>query len=318
TDVPALQVGELKEITPGLEVVELKKITHNYDAISVPFLQMDELKDITGNFGTISKIGEGLFGRVYHGVLRSGQPAAIKMLYSREQPGMEFLVQVFKASTLSHDNVLLTSMLQMDLFGIFFMARSKGTQQPGPVLTWAQRVKISIGVAKGLQYLHNTANIIHRNIKSSNVLLFADHLAKITDFEFSNQDYISTCDYNLGCRAPEYIMTGQASFNSDVYSFGVVLLELLTGRKPIDFTLPRSNQSLVIWATPWLAEDKVKRCVDVRLNGEYPLKAVAKMAAVAALCTQYEPEFRPHMGIVVKALQPLLDRSLHVPSEALI
>lgn len=104
-----------------------------------------------------------------------------------------------------------------------------------------------------------------------------------------------------------YAMTGQLSSKSDVYSFGVVLLELLTGRKPVDHTLPRGQQSLVTWATPKLSEDKVKQCVDARLGGDYPPKAVAKMAAVAALCVQYEADFRPNMSIVVKALQPLLN-----------
>lgn len=110
----------------------------------------------------------------------------------------------------------------------------------------------------------------------------------------------------FGYHAPEYAMTGQLTQKSDVYSFGVVLLELLTGRKPVDHTMPRGQQSLVTWATPRLTEDKVKQCVDPRLMGEYPAKGLAKFAAVAALCVQYEAEFRPNMNIVVKALSPLL------------
>ncbi|CAN6333830.1 unnamed protein product [Urochloa humidicola] len=102
--------------------------------------------------------------------------------------------------------------------------------------------------------------------------------------------------------------TGEYSTKSDVYCFGVVLLELLTGRKPHDHTLPRGQHSLVTWATPRLSEDKVEQCIDPRLGlgGGYPAKAVAKMAAVAALCVQYEADFRPEMSIVVKALSPLL------------
>lgn len=109
----------------------------------------------------------------------------------------------------------------------------------------------------------------------------------------------------MQCR---YAMTGQLTQKSDVYSFGVVLLELLTGRKPVDHTMPRGQQSLVTWATPRLGEDKVTQCVDPRLNGEYPPKGVAKLAAVAALCVQYESEFRPSMSIVVKALSPLVNK----------
>ncbi|KRZ64913.1 PTI1-like tyrosine-protein kinase 3, partial [Trichinella papuae] len=111
-------------------------------------------------------------------------------------------------------------------------------------------------------------------------------------------------------------MTGQLTQKSDVYSFGVVLLELLTGRKPVDHTMPRGQQSLVTWATPRLSEDKVKQCVDPRLKGEYPPKGVAKLAAVAALCVQYEAEFRPNMSIVVKALSPLLVNKQAPPAAA--
>ncbi|KAF8104781.1 hypothetical protein N665_0168s0024 [Sinapis alba] len=117
----------------------------------------------------------------------------------------------------------------------------------------------------------------------------------------------------FGYHAPEYAMTGQLTQKSDVYSFGVVLLELLTGRKPVDHTMPRGQQSLVTWATPGLSEDKVKECVDPKLKGEYPPKSIAKLAAVAALCVQYEPEFRLNMSIVVKALQPLLKTPAPVP-----
>ena len=109
-------------------------------------------------------------------------------------------------------------------------------------------------------------------------------------------------------------MTGQLTQKSDVYSFGVVLLELLTGRKPVDHTMPRGQQSLVTWATPRLSEDKVKQCVDPRLKSEYPPKGDAKLAAVAALCVQYEAEFRPNMSIVVKALSPLLQQKPAVPA----
>lgn len=188
--------------------------------------------------------------------------------------------------------------------------------QPGPVLSWTQRVKIAVGAAKGLEYLHEKAqpHIIHRDIKSSNVLLFDDDVSKIADFDLSNQApdmaarlHSTRVLGTFGYHAPEYAMTGQLSSKSDVYSFGVVLLELLTGRKPVDHTLPRGQQSLVTWATPRLCEDKVRQCVDSRLGVEYPPKSVAKFAAVAALCVQYEADFRPNMSIVVKALQPLLN-----------
>ncbi|KAI3959565.1 hypothetical protein MKW92_017438 [Papaver armeniacum] len=299
--------------------------------IEVPSVSVDELKDVTDNFGTKSLIGEGSYGRVYYGVLRSGRAAAIKKLDASTQPDQELLAQISMVSRLKHDHVVELVGYSVDaslrvlayefatmgsLHDILHGRKGVKGAQPGPVLSWAQRVKIAVGAAKGLEYLHEKAqpHIIHRDIKSSNVLLFDDHVAKIADFDLSNQApdmaarlHSTRVLGTFGYHAPEYAMTGQLSSKSDVYSYGVVLLELLTGRKPVDHTLPRGQQSLVTWATPRLSEDKVKQCVDQRLGGDYPPKAVAKMAAVAALCVQYESDFRPNMSIVVKALQPLLN-----------
>ncbi|TQE01356.1 hypothetical protein C1H46_013036 [Malus baccata] len=283
--------------------------------IEVPTIPIDELKEITEGFGTSALIGEGSYGRVYYGVLKSGQHAAIKKLDASKQPDEQFLS--------SSENRLLegcclscySTVFDPDYFANAGRKGVKGAQ-PGPVLSWAQRVKIAVGAAKGLEYLHEKADphIIHRDIKSSNVLIFDDDVAKIADFDLSNQAPDNAARLHstrvlgtFGYHAPEYAMTGQLNAKSDVYSFGVVLLELLTGRKPVDHTLPRGQQSLVTWATPKLSEDKVRQCIDSRLGGEYPPKAVAKMAAVAALCVQYEADFRPNMSIVVKALQPLLN-----------
>ncbi|XP_021822684.1 pto-interacting protein 1 isoform X1 [Prunus avium] len=305
--------------------------TVNILPIAVPAIPVDELKDLTDNFGTKSLIGKGSYGRVYHGVLTSGPAAAIKKLDSSKQPDQEFLSQVSMVSRLKHENVVelvgycIDGPLRLlayeyapngSLHDILHGRKGVKGAQPGPVLSWVQRVKIAVGAARGLEYLLEKAqpHIIHRDIKSCNILLFDDDVAKIADFDLSNQApdmaarlHSTRVLGTFGYHAPEYAMTGQLSSKSDVYSFGVVLLELLTGRKPVDHTLPRGQQSLVTWATPKLSEDKVKQCVDARLNGEYPSKAVAKLAAVAALCVQYEADFRPNMSIVVKALQPLLN-----------
>eukprot|EP00252_Welwitschia_mirabilis_P024463 TRINITY_DN7271_c0_g1_i1.p1 TRINITY_DN7271_c0_g1~~TRINITY_DN7271_c0_g1_i1.p1 ORF type:complete len:367 (-),score=88.01 TRINITY_DN7271_c0_g1_i1:325-1425(-) len=301
--------------------------------IEAPALSLDELKDATDNFGPKSLIGEGSYGRVYYATLNNGRAAAIKKLdvSSQQESDNEFLAQVSMVSRLKHEHVvelvgycvdgnqriLAYEFATMGSLHDILHGR-KGVQgaQPGPVLDWMQRVKIAVGAAKGLEYLHEKAQptVIHRDIRSSNVLLFDDFTAKIADFNISNQApdmaarlHSTRVLGTFGYHAPEYAMTGQLTQKSDVYSFGVVLLELLTGRKPVDHTMPRGQQSLVTWATPRLSEDKVKQCVDPKLKGEYPAKAVAKLAAVAALCVQYEADFRPNMSIVVKALQPLLN-----------
>ncbi|XP_042966612.1 PTI1-like tyrosine-protein kinase 1 isoform X1 [Carya illinoinensis] len=300
--------------------------------IEVPALSLDELKENTDNFGSKALIGEGSYGRVYYANLSNGKAVAVKKLDVSSEPesNIEFLSQVSRVSRMKHENLveLLGYYVEGNLRVLAYefatmgslhdiLHGRKGVQgaQPGPTLDWMQRVRIAVDAARGLEYLHEKLqpSIIHRDIRSSNVLLFEDFKAKIADFNLSNQApdmaarlHSTRVLGTFGYHAPEYAMTGQLTQKSDVYSFGVVLLELLTGRKPVDHTMPRGQQSLVTWATPRLSEDKVKQCVDPKLKGEYPPKGIAKLAAVAALCVQYEAEFRPNMSIVVKALQPLL------------
>nr|XP_043629139.1 probable protein kinase At2g41970 [Erigeron canadensis] len=180
--------------------------------------------------------------------------------------------------------------------------------EPGLVLNWDQRVKVAYGAARGLEYLHEKVqpSIVHGDVRSSNVLVFDDFESKIADINLRNLSSPKVLQ-TFGYLAPEDVIVGQLSRKTDVFSFGVVLLELLTGRKPVDNTMPRGQQSLITWAIPRLSKDRVKQCVDPRLNDDYPPKAVVKFAAIAALCLQYEAEFRASMGIVVKAMQPLLN-----------
>ncbi|CAH1427492.1 unnamed protein product [Lactuca virosa] len=307
--------------------------------ISVPSLLVVELKEIADNFGIDSMIGDGTYGSTYFGVLRNGQVAAIKkFVNSTKQPDQDFLAQISMVSRLKHDNVVELLGYCVDgnwrvlayefssigsLHDILHGRKDYIGARPGPALSWSQRVKIAVGAAKGLEYLHEKTQppIIHADMKSSNVLLFEDYVAKIRDIDLTRQTpdmaarlHSTRVLGTFGYHAPEYALTGVINLKSDVYSFGVVLLELLTGRKPVDHTLPRGQQSLVSWATPRLSEENVKQCVDARLNGEYPPKAVAKMAAVAALCVQYEADFRPNMSIVVKALQSLLNAHAGPPN----
>ncbi|KAK9291148.1 hypothetical protein L1049_009336 [Liquidambar formosana] len=300
--------------------------------IETPALSLDELNRLTGNFGSKALIGEGSYGRVFYAKLSNGHGVALKKLdtNSSPEPDSDFAAELSRVSRLKHEHfveligycleannrILAYQFASMGSLHDVLHGR-KGVQgaEPGPVLSWNQRVKIAYGAAKGLEYLHEKVqpSIVHRDVRSSNVLLFDDFLARIADFNLTNQSSDTAARLHstrvlgtFGYHAPEYAMTGQITHKSDVYSFGVVLLELLTGRKPVDHTMPKGQQSLVTWATPRLSEDKVKQCVDPKLNNDYPPKAVAKLAAVAALCVQYEADFRPNMTIVVKALQPLL------------
>ncbi|KAM7485604.1 hypothetical protein LguiA_001613 [Lonicera macranthoides] len=301
--------------------------THNIkiNTIDVPSIEVDELEKITDNFGIRALICEGSCGRLYIGILKSGQAACIKSFDSSLLPISEFVGQVCMVSRLNHENFLkLLSYCvnggrrflvyeyasQGSLHDILHGWKAVRGAQRCQVLSWTQRVRIAIGAAKGLEYLHEEANITHRNINSRNVLLFRGNVVKIADLSLSNQaPDMSECLISagviekIGYLPPEYAITGQMNSKSDVYSFGVVLLELLTGRKPFDHTLPCGQQSLVTWATPKLRSDKVKQCIDPGLSGEFHPRQAAKMASVAGLCLQTEADLRPKMSIVAKSLQ---------------
>ncbi|PIN24965.1 Serine/threonine protein kinase [Handroanthus impetiginosus] len=294
-------------------------------SIEVPALSLEELKEKTDNFGSMALIGGGFYGKVYLAQLNNGSEVAVKKLDAslELESNVEALTWVSMVSRLKHENlvellgycvdaspcVLAYEFATMGSLHDILHGR-KGVQraQPGPVLDWMQRVRIAIDVARGLEYLHEKVqpSMIHGDIRSSSVLLFEGYKAKIADFSLSNQALDMDPFLTFSYHAPELEMTGELTQKSDIYSFGVVLLELLTGRAPIDIAMPHGQQSLVTWAIPRLGLEEVKQCVDPRLKRECSAKEAAKLASIAALCVQHEPDFRPNICFVVKALQPLL------------
>ncbi|OIT04399.1 putative protein kinase [Nicotiana attenuata] len=285
-------------------------------------MSLDELNILTNNFDEKALIGKGSYGCVFGAKLSNDQQVAIKKLDTSSSPesDSDFADQLAMVSRLKHEHfvTLMGYCLEANNRILVYEFATMGTlhdvlhgregvqgAKPGLVLTWNQRVKIACGVASGLEYLHEKVEppIIHHDVRSSNVLLFDDFTAKIADFNLTT----SGSSEDLGYHGPEYAMEEAITRKSDVYSFGVILLELLTGRKPVDYTMPEGQQSLVAWATPLLSEDKVKDCVDPKLNNDYPPKAIAKVAALVELCVQYEADFRPNMSIMVRALSPLLN-----------
>ncbi|KAL8252858.1 hypothetical protein R6Q59_036551, partial [Mikania micrantha] len=223
--------------------------------IEAPKLSLANLNKMTCNFGAWALIGDGSYCQVYYAKLSDEQEAIIKKLdtSSSPEPDSDFTNQF--------SNFMIKRWLMF-----VAITGKKGVEgaTPGPLLTWAQRAKIAYGAARGLEYLHEKVQppIVHRDIRSSNILLFNDFQSKIADFNLSNPSDTAAHLHStrvlgtFGYHAPEFAMTGQVSQKSDVYSLGVVLLELLTGRKPVDHTLPKGEQSLVTWATPRLSEDK--------------------------------------------------------------
>ncbi|KAH7424866.1 hypothetical protein KP509_11G028400 [Ceratopteris richardii] len=193
---------------------------------------------------------------------------------------------------------------------------STGTSGSPPLLDWETRLQVALDSARGLEYLHELVSppIIHRDFKSSNILLDENFNAKVSDFGLAKLGSDKICGLvstrvlgTHGYVAPEYAMTGHLTTKSDVYSYGVVLLELLTGRVPVDMKRPSGQGVLVSWALPRLTDrKKLAEMVDPVLEGQYAMKELIQVAAIAAMCVQPEADYRPLMTDVVQSLIPLV------------
>ncbi|XP_047315199.1 receptor-like serine/threonine-protein kinase ALE2 isoform X5 [Impatiens glandulifera] len=291
-------------------------------ALSVKMFTHLELEKATDKFSLQRVLGEGGFGRVFLGILEDGSNVAVKLLTRDNQDGdREFIAEVAILSRLHHRNLV-------KLLGICFEERIRclvyelipngsveahlhGTDKKES-LDWDTRLKIALGAARGLAYLHEDSNprVIHRDFKGSNVLLENDFTPKVSDFGLAREategsHHISTRVMGtFGYVAPEYAMTGHLLVKSDVYSYGVVLLELLSGRKPVDMFQPPGEENLVTWARPLLgSREGLEKLVDPSLAGSYDFDDMAKVASIASMCVHTEVSHRPFMGEVVQALK---------------
>ncbi|XP_028772072.1 protein STRUBBELIG-RECEPTOR FAMILY 5, partial [Neltuma alba] len=179
-------------------------------------------------------------------------------------------------------------------------------------LTWNTRVNIALGTARAVEYLHEVCSpsLVHKNIKSANILLDNELNPHLSDYGLASFHQRTSQNLGAGYDAPECSIPDAYTLKSDVYSFGVVMLELLTGRKPLDRSKPKSEQCLVRWATPQLHDiDTLAKMVDPSLRGLYPPKSLSRLADIIALCVQPELEFRPLMSEVVQSLVRLVQHS---------
>ncbi|CAN6296297.1 unnamed protein product [Urochloa humidicola] len=290
-----------------------------------------ELRAVTRDFSMTNFIGEGGFGPVYKGYVDDkakpglrAQPVAVKLLDLEGGQGhTEWLTEVIFLGQLRHPHLVkLIGYCYEDehrLLVYEFMTRGSLEKhlfkKYAASLPWSTRLKIAIGAAKGLAFLHEAEKpVIYRDFKTSNILLDSDYKAKLSDFGLAkdgpedDETHVSTRVMGTqGYAAPEYIMTGHLTAKSDVYGYGVVLLELLSGRRSVDKSRPPREQSLVEWARPYLTDARrLDRVMDPNLVGQYSARAAQKAAAVAHQCVSLNPKSRPHMSAVVEALEPLL------------
>ncbi|XP_039158977.1 putative leucine-rich repeat receptor-like serine/threonine-protein kinase At2g19230 [Eucalyptus grandis] len=297
-----------------------------------PF-KYEEVSRITGNFGQV--IGEGGFGKVYLGALDNSTVVAVKILSQSSKQGYkEFQAEARLLMIVHHRNLV-------SLFGycneskhmaLIYEYMANGnlrqhlsatgkvkippTEDHPKVLTWSKRLHIAVDAAQGLDYLHNGCKppIIHRDLKTTNILLNEDFQAKIADFGLSrafateNDIYVSTCPAGTpGYLDPEFQSSGNITKKSDVYSFGIILFELITGRPAIMRSRDGSTSMHILeWLIPIVESGDLHSIMDPRLKGEFDINSAWKLVEIAMSCTRPMAIQRPDINHVLAELKESL------------
>lgn len=282
-----------------------------------------EIRTVTNNFDKALIIGEGGFGRVYKGYINGGYtPVAVKRLKSKSLQGAhEFWTEIEMLSRLRH--LHLVSLIgycndERQMILVYdYMAhgtvRDHLYKTDKPPLSWKKRLEICIGAARALEYLHAGAEqkIIHRDVKTTNILLDGNWVAKVSDFGLSrmgptseSRSHVSTeVKGTFGYLDPEYYWTHHLTEKSDVYAFGVVLFEMLCARAVVDMDLEDEQQSLAQWAQQCVKNDTIGQIIDPNLTGKIAPECLRVFAWIADKCLRDGRNERPKMSDVVRSLE---------------
>ncbi|XP_010253728.1 PREDICTED: receptor-like serine/threonine-protein kinase NCRK [Nelumbo nucifera] len=338
SSVPEFKVNIKSPLNPITGCIQRTSFVFNSKRRAMPgaivHFTYSELEYTTNKFSRSNLIGVGGSSCVYHGQLKDGRTVAVKRLKTQGGPDVdtEFLTEIELISRLNHCHVVpllgycLESQRKQAERLLVFEYMSNGNLRdcldgaPGKEpMDWGTRVGIALGAARGLEYLHEAAapRILHRDVKSTNILLDENWSAKITDLGMAKHlraDDLPSCSSSparmqgtFGYFAPEYAIVGRASLKSDVFSFGVVLLELISGRQPIQKFPNKGEESLVIWAMPRLQDSKrvILELPDPHLKGNFPEEEMQIMAYLAKECLLMDPDSRPTMSEVVQILSTI-------------
>ncbi|KAK7400060.1 hypothetical protein VNO78_11259 [Psophocarpus tetragonolobus] len=305
---------------------------HAFDGGGNPTISIQVIRQVTNNFSEDNILGRGGFGVVYKGELHDGTKIAVKRMQSvaMGNKGLkEFQAEIAVLSKVRHRHLvaLLGYCINGDERILVYEYMPQGTltqhlfewpEHGYAPLTWKQRVAIALDVARGVEYLHSLAqqSFIHRDLKPSNILLSDDMRAKVADFglvknapdgKYSVETRLAG---TFGYLAPEYAATGRVTTKVDVYAFGVVLMELVTGRKALDDTVPDERSHLVTWFRRVLINrENIPKAIDQILNpDEETMESIYKVAELAGHCTAREPYQRPDMGHAVNVLVPFVEQ----------
>ncbi|KAL5225563.1 hypothetical protein ABZP36_012202 [Zizania latifolia] len=329
--IPGGKGGKSSETSRGIRLVP---ILSRFNTVKtsrkglVAMIEYPSLEAATGKFSESNVLGVGGFGCVYKAVFDGRVTAAVKRLegggLDREK---EFENELDLLGKIRHPNIvsLLGFCVHEMNHYIVYELMEKGSLESqlhgpshGSTLNWHIRMKIALDTARGVEYLHEhcSPSVIHRDLKSSNILLDSDFNAKIADFGLAVTSWSANkgnvkLSGTLGYVAPEYLLDGKLTEKSDVYAFGVVLLELQKGRRPVEKMSPSQFQSTVTWAMPQLTDrSKLPNLIDPAIRETMDPKHLYQVAAVAVLCVQPEPSYRPLITDVLHSLVPLVPTEL--------
>ncbi|KAG7541120.1 Protein kinase domain [Arabidopsis thaliana x Arabidopsis arenosa] len=280
------------------------------------------LKKATNNFNESCKLGVGGYGEVFKGTLSDGREIAIKRLHiTGKKPRDEIHNEIDVISRCQHKNLvrlLGCCFTNMNSFIVYeFLANTSLDQvlfnpEKKKELDWKKRRTIILGTAEGLEYLHETCKIIHRDIKASNILLDLKYKPKISDFGLAKfypeggkdipapSPSPSSIAGTLGYMAPEYISKGRLSNKIDAYSFGVLVLEITSGFRNNKFRSDNSLETLVTQVWKSFASDKMEEMIDKDMGEETDKREVKRVMQIGLLCTQESPQLRPTMSKVIQ------------------
>ncbi|KAG4959064.1 hypothetical protein JHK87_035697 [Glycine soja] len=277
----------------------------------------EQISNATKDFHQDNLVGRGGYSEVYKGDLSDGRTIAVKRLAKdNKDPNKEkeFLMELGVIGHVCHPNTatLVGCCIENGLYLIFNYSQNGNLAtalhgKAGDPLDWPIRYKIAIGVARGLHYLHKCCKhrIIHRDIKASNVLLGPDYEPQITDFGLAKwlpnkwtHHAVIPVEGTFGYLAPEYFMHGIVDEKTDVFAFGILLLEIVTGRRPVD----SSKQNLLLWAKPLMESGNIAELADPRLEGKYDGEQLYRVVLTASYCVRQTATWRPPMSEVLELL----------------